>query len=102
MKEDVKKAWLEALRSGRYTQTKQFLRNDDAFCCMGVLCDVLDPKVWSDNYWCERGSVPMGTRLNYKTLEHHGISEDTQDLLMAMNDEGYSFEEIADVIEEKV
>jgi hypothetical protein len=45
MKADIKTRWLEALRSGRYTQAKGALRKDaldgtPAFCCLGVLCEL--------------------------------------------------------------
>lgn len=34
-------AWIEALRSGNYPQTKNCLRNNAGFCCLGVLGDVV-------------------------------------------------------------
>lgn len=38
---DVKKRWIEALRSGDYKQTEGTLnRNDETFCCLGVLCEL--------------------------------------------------------------
>jgi hypothetical protein len=52
MNQDVKKMWLEALRSGEYEQTKGKLHRtevDDVdeeegitvgYCCLGVLCDL--------------------------------------------------------------
>jgi hypothetical protein len=41
MNQDIKKKWVEALRSGEYEQGKDQLRSsDDEFCCLGVLCDV--------------------------------------------------------------
>lgn len=47
----IKKKWLEALRSGEYTQTKRVLRaaNSDnsvaGYCCLGVLCDLYQKEV---------------------------------------------------------
>ena len=38
--------WLAALRSGKYVQGKGRLREDDSFCCLGVLCDVHNPELW--------------------------------------------------------
>jgi hypothetical protein len=44
---DIKAKWLEALRSGRYKQGRTYLRNaDNEFCCLGVLCDIIDPTRW--------------------------------------------------------
>lgn len=36
----IKARWLKALRSGRYKQATGALRNDDGYCCLGVLCDL--------------------------------------------------------------
>lgn len=46
-----RKAWLEALRSGEFKQTKGKLRSrNGAYCCLGVACEVLEvPKVWDTN-----------------------------------------------------
>ena len=33
--------WTTALRSGKYRQAQNRLRKDDAFCCLGVLCDIV-------------------------------------------------------------
>jgi hypothetical protein len=45
LREEVKVKWLEALRSGRYTQGTGALQrvHEDgsrSFCCLGVLCEV--------------------------------------------------------------
>ena len=44
LKPEVKAAWLEALRSGRYTQAQGYLTTitdgERRDCCLGVLCDV--------------------------------------------------------------
>lgn len=36
----VKSLWTAALRSGEYQQAKGYLRTDDGYCCLGVLCDI--------------------------------------------------------------
>lgn len=40
--------WIIALRSGQYTQGRNALRRreDDRFCCLGVLCDVSHIGTW--------------------------------------------------------
>lgn len=43
---DLYRKWLDALRSGKYTQTKQVLRDEDGFCCLGVACDIYDSSLW--------------------------------------------------------
>jgi len=45
MNEQVKKMWLDALRSGEYKQGQNVLHaynsvGDERFCCLGVLCDI--------------------------------------------------------------
>ena len=40
MKPEIKKLWVEALRSGEYTQGSMRLFNNESFCCLGVLCDL--------------------------------------------------------------
>jgi hypothetical protein len=36
----VKALWTAALRSGEYEQTKGYLRTDEGYCCLGVLCEI--------------------------------------------------------------
>lgn len=38
-KENIRK-WVEALRSGKYKQTRKGLRDAMGFCCLGVACEV--------------------------------------------------------------
>jgi hypothetical protein len=41
VKEDIKKKWLAALRSGEYVQGQSLLKTPDGnYCCLGVLCDL--------------------------------------------------------------
>lgn len=40
----IKDQWLEALKSGKYTQCSAQLENNGAFCCIGVL-GVIHPKL---------------------------------------------------------
>lgn len=40
MDPDVKAKWVEALRSGEYKQGKGVLEQEGKFCCLGVLCDL--------------------------------------------------------------
>ena len=45
---DLKEKWIEALRSGKYPKGYQALRSPMGFCCLGVLCDIVDPNGWSE------------------------------------------------------
>lgn len=40
MKPEIKKLWVDALRSGEYKQTKGCLKSEDGMCCLGVLTDL--------------------------------------------------------------
>lgn len=40
MKPEIKKLWVEALRSRKYKQTTNALRDGVGYCCLGVLCDL--------------------------------------------------------------
>jgi len=58
----VKKLWVEALRSGEYEQTTGRLRYMDAFCCLGVLCDLYvkeTGKIETEVYRFSEGVLPI-------------------------------------------
>lgn len=40
MNKEIKKRWVEALRSGKYIQGQNYLLSNDTYCCLGVLCDL--------------------------------------------------------------
>lgn len=44
MDQKYKTKWVNALRSGKFTQGKSILHNmdDDSYCCLGVLCHILE------------------------------------------------------------
>lgn len=43
--------WIVALRSGKYRQGLRQLRNGDAFCCLGVACDISDLGAWRGTFY---------------------------------------------------
>ena len=112
MNPEIKEKWLKALRSGEYKQGSHYLRRvDDTYCCLGVLCDIYIKE--GNAVWDKRGSdvwyighssaylpgdvkewaeldVPAGWA-NYKDPDYS---------LTHMNDQGESFERIAQKIEE--
>jgi hypothetical protein len=53
MNENAKR-WVEALRSGKYPQTRRTLKDDAGFCCLGVACDLYAEEVEGAN-WKLRG-----------------------------------------------
>lgn len=64
MNAEIKKRWLEALRSGEYKQgrghLRQYERGEHTYCCLGVLCDLYVQE--KRNMW-------------YEDLEHSNVSE---------------------------
>lgn len=40
MNPEIKRQWLDRLRSGEYVQTKFALKDREGYCCLGVLCEV--------------------------------------------------------------
>jgi hypothetical protein len=110
MKARIKRRWVKALRSGKYVQGHHALRtHDDKFCCLGVLCDIYDPKAWKQT---DRGEH---NRYSYLTAEIQlpskvqkwadidacgRLSENARRTLIHLNDDGMSFAEMADIIEE--
>ena len=106
MNAEIKARWLEALRSGKYQQGRYVLRTaDNTYCCLGVLCDLLDPSKWTKGditipggyYWQYEGwggSLPL--------MAKTGLGADTLNRLIKLNDVGTGFEPIAQWIEENL
>lgn len=96
MKPELKQKWIKALRSGKYQQGRYKLYSrkqyGEYYCCLGVLRHINDP---SD----ERMGKGV---LTIKQLEEFDLSISAQEKLARMNDNGYSFNQIADFIEENV
>ena len=40
MNQEIKTKWVAALRSGDYKQGTDYLKKDDCYCCLGVLCEI--------------------------------------------------------------
>ena len=123
LKSDIKARWVAALRSGKYKQGIGALRDtDDTYCCLGVLCDIVKDEVGGE--W-ESISEKL-THYNFvtPTAAHSALLPDsvetyvgleTGDVIIvslapshisrpvtAWNDEGRTFAEIADAIEEQL
>lgn len=116
MKKEIKDLWVTALRSGKYQQGKDYLRSsDNTFCCLGVLCDILEPEAWKridhdeDSEYCHHGAnniLPAIIELKANMNTNNGmiIIEDpaTDKQLMYLtnlNDSGMTFHQIADIID---
>lgn len=104
---EVKKEWLEALRSGKYQQGNQELRTvEGRFCCLGVLCDLYSRKFqvpWDERkFQRELSYPPMEVRM-WAGLEHEDpMIPSVNHSLSYLNDDGKTFDEIAKYIEEEL
>ena len=113
MRIDVAKLWTAALRSGKYYQGTGYLNCNEEFCCLGVLCDLymkhvghdkMPVKVFNDKTVCYDTSKEVlpavvqewaGMRTAIGSLP----DPDENTSLAELNDGGYSFEELAKVID---
>lgn len=105
MNQEIKKKWVEALRGEKYQQTKKRLRDESGYCCLGVLCEVLQGKIegfqWQEgqaSYKGESNKLDLPSTLN----EEIGLPGMYEDALVSMNDSGKTFNKIADWIEENL
>lgn len=129
MNPEWKAKWLEALRSGKYVQGTDCLRNsEDQYCCLGVLCDVYDTSQWHPEIsfgkhrkYCttddfddmyipfslykafgvssHNPKLPVSGDLQRRLENDHNIH--TTDIGLArLNDLGFTFNEIADLIDQ--
>lgn len=106
--------WIEALRRGDYTQGKYALKSKDAFCCLGVACDVY-MKETGLGAWDKHGAFILEneeaavTALPKSVTDWYGLDseigfyrtpEGKLTHLVFENDSlKTSFDEIADIIE---
>lgn len=110
MYREVAEAWVSALRSGEYEQGEGALSRDGEYCCLGVLCEVavdnglaLDVEHTGDEIHYDGNGAFLPDRvvqwagMNNK-FGIFGVGFKRIDLT-DMNDNGQSFEKIADVIE---
>ena len=120
----AKAMWLTALRSGDYKQGKGALNKNGKFCCLGVLCEisteVLELKINTLNEMSDcacpdcssktlydgKGSYLPAIVAAWAGVDTMGAipSKDgsgTFGNLTEMNDKGKTFEEIAQIIEER-
>lgn len=106
-----RKLWTEALRSGRYRQTRHRLKaRNGAMCCLGVLCELAGEewewhRVVYTNSECS-DSTASSTAMRFVGLRYSdGFFDKGEEgcvralSLAQLNDEGKSFAEIAAVIE---
>lgn len=115
LKKKIKKKWLKALHSDKYKQTTSCLHDANGYCCLGVLTDIYlneKGKTWEDEYPVNKdGEHGWQATLDEKVAEwafkpKYSNCDDAQvevegsnHCLAELNDNGYTFNEIADIIE---
>jgi hypothetical protein len=95
---DIKEKWLAALRSGEYQQGREFLYSDGKYCCLGVLgavCGISADKMEDVGLLTELYAAQI-LKIENVNLLHNG------DSLEELNDNGFSFAVIADIIENEM
>jgi len=111
MKQKIAEKWVKALRSGKYKQTKHSLKDDNGYCCLGVLCEISgmgefkkrEELLKNKFYQYITETETDGVVLPALVMSWSGIQSVDGDFrdenLTAMNDCGFSFKKIADIIE---
>lgn len=107
MNAEIKTKWLTALRSGKYEQTKGTLHvQGNGYCCLGVLCDVVDSSRWNPEApgryvsWSYGGDTRQGFP-PYALLNEIGLEQALASRLADRNDKGATFKDIAQMIEDQ-
>jgi hypothetical protein len=114
MDQKIKALWIDALRSGNYKQGETYLNADGKFCCLGVLCEIAieqGVEVTKDvvtedltRYGGHYAGLPNEVR-DWSGVSSLGDLPERvgyHDSLASLNDNGYSFKKIANIIEEKL
>lgn len=100
---DEFKTWIANLRSGKFSQTHRTLQNSQGFCCLGVLCETVVPGYTRHpNGFLADVAPHIASGAPYWVAyinEDFAAKHSNTISLIAMNDEGYSFNDIADILE---
>lgn len=107
MNKKIKNKWVKALRSGKYKQGTEALKithdgdGEAAFCCLGVLCDIVGDKV-SIKQGLDLPRNSTLKKVGLPTVDKHDPFSDTNGVvvkLASFNDGGRSFNWIASYID---
>lgn len=104
------RTWIKALRSGEYSQGKKLLQGSEGYCCLGVACKVLIefPRLRDDGTLAgaspkQQDGSPRWLKGINDDVNNRGLTNINGDpnTLMYLNDvEEWSFNQIADLLEE--
>lgn len=112
-RQEARRLWVEALRSGEYEQGVQNLKRVvggvECFCCLGLGCQLFNEhepehavsvELIGDTYYFDSCSASMPEIVvRWLGLNGHWGNADFYESLAYHNDEGATFSEIADIIE---
>lgn len=112
MPTELRRQWIDGLRSGRYAQGTGYLRTNTGYCCLGVLCDVKGV-AWEEGHkrYAVGFMMPMSawepeeymkwetTVLPDPLRKEMNLTDSQQVMLTQLNDHGFTFKLIADVLE---
>lgn len=130
MNPEVKQKWIDALRSGKYEQGSEKLRSQQGYCCLGVLCDLYaqehetqwefrgneETNLQLMDYWYfedqseflpdsvkEWAGLPVGNPSVRVDVSEEDDENDWfyKDEIANLNDSGYTFNELSNVIEQQ-
>lgn len=107
-REQILDMWIEALESGRYPQGIGVLRGKKGYCCLGVLCDLINPNAWQRGtndiaaiewFWGEDQDQPQVLLPPISVHKRLNISSQTMQDLSNINDtEAVEFKTIARMV----
>jgi hypothetical protein len=130
MNPEVKQKWIDALRSGKYDQGSEKLRSVTGYCCLGVLCDlyskeqgaewefhgIIETNLQPQDYWYFEGEseflpesvkewagLPVGNPSVRVDVTDNADEDDWfyNDEIANLNDSGYTFNELSELIEQQ-
>ncbi|HEY9658333.1 MAG TPA: hypothetical protein V6C65_07770 [Allocoleopsis sp.] len=110
MPKELATKWLDALRSGKYNQTRGKLHNteNNSFCCLGVLQHCIsgvtikidrDVELPSPG-WLQSHGITFSSECGEISSDPYITSEGV--CISSVNDEGNSFTIIADLLEQEM
>lgn len=94
IRKEKMKTWVEALESGEYEQCQDKLSDGEGFCCLGVYAKInnIPFEVFEGDRLEDQAN-----EMAYSKIEKH-MSKKVNKSGLEMNDMGYSFKEIAQMI----
>lgn len=108
MNQEIKQKWCEALRSGKYEQGTGELCANNRYCCIGVLCEILNipSEIIDYNNIATRRPFKLYNNLRFNLSKEHkeqiGLTDSEENILINANDAGDTFAKIADYIEKNL